>query len=91
MTADASSIHASAVLVGAKAVLIRGPSGSGKSRLAWDLLSAAQHSTGFGALPFARLVIDDRATMHRAHGDYDRSESRVLWRILVEGDKPRLV
>jgi taurine dioxygenase len=36
------------------------------------------------------LVIDDRATMHRAHGDYDRSESRVLWRIIVEGDRPRL-
>ena len=32
------------------------------------------------------LVIDDRATMHRAHGDYDRSESRVLWRVIVEGD-----
>jgi taurine dioxygenase len=37
------------------------------------------------------LVIDDRATMHRAHGDYDRSESRVLWRIIAEGDRPRLV
>jgi taurine dioxygenase len=37
------------------------------------------------------LVIDDRATMHRAHGDYDRSQSRVLWRIIVEGDRPRLV
>jgi taurine dioxygenase len=37
------------------------------------------------------LVIDDRATMHRAHGDYDRSESRILWRIIVEGDRPRLV
>ena len=37
------------------------------------------------------LIFDDRATMHRAHGDYDRSEKRVLWRILVEGDKPRLV
>jgi alpha-ketoglutarate-dependent taurine dioxygenase len=35
------------------------------------------------------LVIDDRATMHRAHGDYDRSESRVLWRLIVEGDRPR--
>jgi taurine dioxygenase len=34
------------------------------------------------------LVIDNRATMHRAHGDYDRSESRVLWRIIVEGDRP---
>ncbi len=37
------------------------------------------------------LVIDDRATMHRAHGDYDRGQSRVLWRIIVEGDRPRLV
>jgi taurine dioxygenase len=37
------------------------------------------------------LIFDDRATLHRAHGDYERSESRVLWRILVEGDKPRLV
>jgi taurine dioxygenase len=37
------------------------------------------------------LIFDDRATLHRAHGDYDRSESRVLWRILVEGDKPRLI
>ena len=37
------------------------------------------------------LIFDDRATLHRAHGDYDRSERRVLWRILVEGDKPRLV
>jgi taurine dioxygenase len=37
------------------------------------------------------LVIDDRATMHRAHGDYDRSQSRVLWRLIVEGDRPRFV
>jgi len=37
------------------------------------------------------LVIDDRATMHRAHGDYDRRESRVLWRVIVEGDRPRLL
>ena len=36
------------------------------------------------------LVIDNRATMHRAHGDYDRRESRVLWRVIVEGDRPRL-
>jgi alpha-ketoglutarate-dependent taurine dioxygenase len=37
------------------------------------------------------LVIDDRATMHRAHGDYDRRESRVLWRIICEGDRPVLM
>ena len=64
-----STIHACAVLVGAKAVLIRGPSGAGKSRLAWDLLQAAPQ----GALPFARLVADDRAYVE-AHG------SRVLVR-----------
>jgi taurine dioxygenase len=37
------------------------------------------------------LVIDNRATMHRAHGDYDRNQSRVLWRVIVEGDRPRLI
>ncbi len=36
------------------------------------------------------LVIDDRATLHRAHGDYDRTQNRVLWRIIVEGDRPVL-
>jgi HPr kinase/phosphorylase len=57
MAAEAPTIHASAVLVGAKAVLIRGPSGSGKSRLAWNLIQAGEQ----GVLPFARLVVDDRA------------------------------
>ena len=38
----AGSIHASAVRVGDRAVLIRGPSGSGKSRLAFDLLLAGR-------------------------------------------------
>ncbi|HUC09903.1 MAG TPA: TauD/TfdA family dioxygenase [Stellaceae bacterium] len=36
------------------------------------------------------LVIDDRATLHRAHDDYDHAESRVLWRVIVEGDRPTL-
>ena len=51
-----STIHASAVLAGPKAVLIRGPSGSGKSLLAWNLLNAASQ----GLLTFTRLVGDDR-------------------------------
>ena len=59
-----SSIHACAVLVGAKAVLIRGPSGSGKSRLVLALLQAA-HA---GHLPFARLVADDRAHLEAVNG-----------------------
>jgi len=37
------------------------------------------------------LIIDDRATMHRAHDNYDRNQSRILWRIIVEGDRPWLV
>jgi HPr kinase/phosphorylase len=58
------SIHASAVLIGARAVLIRGPAGAGKSRLALALLNAARQ----GLLPFARLVADDRAHVEVAHG-----------------------
>jgi hypothetical protein len=34
-------------------------------------------------------VTDGRATLHRTHGDHDRTRSRVLWRIIVEGDRPR--
>jgi HPr kinase/phosphorylase len=59
-----ATIHASAVLVGARAVLIRGPSGSGKSRLALELVQAARGS----ALRFARLVGDDRVHVEPAHG-----------------------
>jgi len=59
-----TTIHASAVLVGARAVLIRGPSGSGKSSLAYALIGAAAS----GALPFARLVGDDRVHIEAAHG-----------------------
>jgi serine kinase of HPr protein (carbohydrate metabolism regulator) len=59
-----STIHASAVLTGATAVLIRGPSGSGKSRLALALIEAA----GRGTLSFARLVADDRAALEPAAG-----------------------
>jgi serine kinase of HPr protein (carbohydrate metabolism regulator) len=57
-------MHASAVLVGSHAVLIRGPSGAGKSKLALELLQAAQS----GLLPFARLVADDRAHVGASHG-----------------------
>ena len=61
---QSSTIHASAVLVGARAVLIRGPAGSGKSRLALALIQAG----GTGALPFTRLVGDDRVHVEAAHG-----------------------
>jgi HPr kinase/phosphorylase len=58
------TVHASAVLVGARAVLIRGPSGAGKSRLALDLLEAGQS----GRLLFTRLLGDDRVHLQDAGG-----------------------
>lgn len=64
MASHNATIHASAVLVGATAVLIRGPAGSGKSHLAWDLIEAARH----GALSFARLVGDDRVRVEAHSG-----------------------
>ena len=60
--AQAPSEHGSAVLAGARAVLIRGPSGSGKSRLALALLAAADR------LRFVRLVADDRVHLEARHG-----------------------
>jgi HPr kinase/phosphorylase len=59
-----ATIHASAVLTGARAVLIRGASGAGKSRLAFDLIEAGRT----GALRFARLVGDDRVHVRAAGG-----------------------
>jgi serine kinase of HPr protein (carbohydrate metabolism regulator) len=63
-----STIHASAVLVGAKAALIRGPAGAGKSQLVWQLIQAAAQSAEFGAPRFARLVADDRAHVDACGG-----------------------
>jgi serine kinase of HPr protein (carbohydrate metabolism regulator) len=64
MPPAAATVHATAVLAGARAVLIRGPAGAGKSRLALALLAAAQS----GLLPFARLVGDDRVHLEESHG-----------------------
>lgn len=56
MMPQGPSIHASSVLIGDVAVLIRGPSGSGKSRLAFALMLAGRA----GQLPATKLVGDDR-------------------------------
>jgi HPr kinase/phosphorylase len=56
------SIHASAIVVGEAGVLIRGPSGSGKSSLALALLALARDQ-GI----FASLVGDDRVSVLRSH------------------------
>jgi HPr kinase/phosphorylase len=62
---DNPSVHASAVKVGERAVLIRGPSGSGKSRLAFELILAGRS----GQLPPAVLVGDDRVRLDTAGGE----------------------
>jgi len=59
-----ATIHATAVLCGTRGILIRGPSGSGKSSLALSLLRGTS---------FARLVGDDRIHLEIAH-------SRLLMR-----------
>jgi len=60
-----TSVHAAAVLVGDRAVLIRGNSGTGKSRLAFDLILAGRA----GQIPAAVLVGDDRVILERRRGD----------------------
>jgi HPr kinase/phosphorylase len=64
MAERSATVHASCVLVGARAVLIRGSSGSGKSRLALELIQAAAS----GGLRLARLVADDRVYLAPAGG-----------------------
>ena len=60
MTASkAPSVHASAVLVGDRAVLIRGPSSAGKSRLAFDLILAGRS----GQIAPTELIGDDRVVL----------------------------
>jgi HPr kinase/phosphorylase len=51
-------IHATALAIGETGILIRGPSGSGKSRLALELLAEAGRRGWF-----ARLVGDDRVAV----------------------------
>ena len=72
--ASEPTIHASAVLVGAHAILIRGPAGSGKSLLALRLIEAAPH----GPLIFSRLVADDRVHVAPAHGRLVARPARAL-------------
>lgn len=56
-------IHANALLIGAAGVLLRGPSGSGKSSLTRDLIALAA-----GERLFARLIGDDRVELVDRHG-----------------------
>lgn len=62
MTA-AVTLHAGCVVIGEQGVLIRGPSGSGKSRLALSLMEQARLRSRFFA-----LVSDDRTGLTRFEG-----------------------
>ncbi|MGO9674999.1 MAG: HPr kinase/phosphorylase [Methylocella sp.] len=74
-------IHASAVAIGEAGVLIRGASGSGKSRLALALIAGAH-----GAGAFARLVGDDRIRLERCSGRLiARGHPLILGRIEQRG------
>lgn len=77
-----ASVHASAVLVGNRAVLIRGPSGSGKSRLAFDLILAGRS----GQIPPAMLVGDDRVHLDACRGQLSvRPASELAGLIEIRG------
>jgi serine kinase of HPr protein (carbohydrate metabolism regulator) len=57
---EPATVHASAILVGERGVLIRGPSGSGKSSLLLGLLMAEPATTW--------LIGDDRVVLTAVHG-----------------------
>ena len=59
----AATVHASCLVLGEAGVLVRGPSGSGKSRLCLALLDQADRGGGH-----ARLVGDDRIVLGAHHG-----------------------
>ncbi|HEY8163170.1 MAG TPA: HPr kinase/phosphatase C-terminal domain-containing protein [Methylocystis sp.] len=63
MTEARAYHHANALVLGEKGVLLRGPSGSGKSAFTLALISRCQ-SRG----DFARLVADDRVSLEGANG-----------------------
>lgn len=65
MTPPPASVHASAVRVGTQAILIRGASGTGKSRLALDLILAGRT----GAIAETLLIGDDRVRLDTRDGN----------------------
>ena len=64
MTPPLASVHASAVCVGEQAILIRGASGTGKSRLALDLILASRT----GVIAATKLIGDDRVRLDTRNG-----------------------
>lgn len=69
MTAIRINIHATAIVIGRRGLLFTGPSGSGKSMLAFTCLAAARRQGAFAALVADDQVFisrqDDRLVAHR--------------------------
>ena len=74
MSTAAASVHASAVRVGNRAVLIRGPSGAGMSRLAFDLILAGRA----GLIDATVLIGDDRVHLATVGHEIVVSPAREL-------------
>jgi HPr kinase/phosphorylase len=75
VTGETLLIHATTVAIGGRAVLLRGPSGSGKSDLALRLIDAG-----------ARLVADDQSELWREGGAVlVRAPSSIAGLIEVRG------
>ncbi len=75
------AIHATAIVTGTTGLLIVGPSGSGKSRLALNVVAEARRLGQFGM-----LVADDRVFIDR-HGDHlvARRPASIMDMIEVRG------
>lgn len=63
MAADTTRVHATCVEIAGAAVLLRGPSGVGKSDLALRLIDAPAAGSGLAAA--ARLIADDQVCLTR--------------------------
>jgi len=72
VSAERLLLHATAIAIDGRAVLLRGASGSGKSDLALRLIDAG-----------ARLIADDQSELHR-HGDAIIARAPVTIAGLVE-------
>lgn len=57
------TMHANALLLGETGLLLRGPSGSGKSALSFELIRREERRGGF-----ARLIGDDRVFLENRNG-----------------------
>ena len=80
---ETENVHATTLAIGTAGVLIRGRSGSGKSRLALTMLDWA---AGDRSKRFCRLVADDRTLVTRHGGRLvARPSPRIAARLEVRG------